>query len=179
VNTHQGPSVIVRATDPHLLIDALNEARKHARESSLKGWTPFGVSGPRPAIRGLWKVMRPGVQALVAQAFPCENTPPTAPVLRPSALIVLSGSYEATREGTMQNGASPLRKMLIEPGTQEMFTVPGTRYGMRPIEACIILAVRLAPFPRVDANMVSHLVFRPGDEHVAALRSMALQLLAH
>ena len=165
-------------TDPLFLIDTLDQVQDQVRITRFEHWIPFGVSGPRPMMRGLWSVMRPGVQALLVQAFACEGMPPTVPVLRPTALRVLAGSYEARLEEPMLKGTSTLQYAVTSRTKCELLAVPGTRYGVQPIEPCIPLVVRLAPVPRSGSPVVPHQVFRPGPEHVELLRKQALALLA-
>ncbi len=168
----------VRPTDPLLLIDALDEAHHYAQKTSLEGWTPFEVFIPRPIIRGVWRVMRPGVQVLVIEALTCAGTPPPSPIRRPTGLRVLSGSYRATLEEPMKEGTLGLGYTVTDRTVRELLTVPGTRYGVNPIERFIALVVRLAPFPNAGPPYFLHQVSRPKPEHIAALRTTALRLLA-
>ena len=157
---------------------ALQEAQTFARKESEGGfaeWYSFLVSAPRPAIHGIWRLMSPGIQVMVMEAFPFLHKSLRVPIARPTGIRVLKGTCDT---GIGMEPDSSEVTAVISAGDTSMLGVPGMSYRINPVEdSCVFLVVRLAPFPRLVASE-PRLIQALSAEHVLALKRQAARLLA-
>ena len=136
------------------LPSAFEAAQLFARNQSaheFAGWSSFLISAPRPIIHGIWRLMSPGIQVMLLEAFPCDGNPPLMPLVRPMGIKLLKGKCETGIVITQ----APVYGMdsVISAGETSLLKIPGTHYRINPIEdSCIFLVVRLPPFPEAIAS---------------------------